>query len=135
MGARLVSIKAKPENGGSVRPIIEQTGKGDLLCYESNSGRWFRSSEEFVKKVIDQLNKESLFDDYDTISMDELFIGLKLYLNSAYYDYGWKLNKLPFREEIFKLKLYNDGFHGMDEPVLCISSTTPAVKDYYKEEV
>lgn len=135
MGARLVSIKAKPENGGRVRPIIEQTGKGELLCYESTSGRWFRSSEEFVKKELEWLNKKCEDEEYDTIGVDELFRGLKLYSVSQYFSYGWRLDTAPFRTQIFKYKLYLNGYLDMEEPVLYIYSTIPAVKDYYKEEV
>ena len=135
MGARLVSITAKPENGGRVRPIIEQTGKGDLLCYESTSGRWFRSSEEFVKNEIKKLNDSCENKDVNIIGVDELFSALKLYSISKYMEYGWRLNTLPFKAKIFETKLYQNGYQDMSEPVLCIYSTIPAVRNYYKEEV
>lgn len=135
MGARLVSIMAKPEKGDKVRPIIEQTGQGELLCYESVSGRWFRSSQESVETAIHTLNQKCENPEYNTIGMDELFDALKLYLISKYIDYGWRLNTIPFRSPLFKTKLYQNGFHDMDEPVLCIYSIIAAVKDYYKEEV
>lgn len=135
MGARLVSIMAKPEKGDKVRPIIEQTGNGELLCYESTSGRWFRSSEESVKNELEWLNKKCEDNEYDTIGVDELFRSLKLYSINQYCNYGWRLNTAPFRSPIFKYKLYLNGYLDMEEPVLCIYTIIPAVKDYYKEEV
>lgn len=133
MGARLMSIKAAPENGEQVRPIIEQTGKGDLLCHESTSGRWFRSSLPFVKKELEWLNKKCENKEYDTIGLDELFRALGLYSVSQFMVYGWRLNDLPFRTELFDSKMHENGYLGMNEPVLVIQATRPAIKDYYKE--
>ena len=39
------------------RPVsVEETGKGDILCLEAFSGRWFRSSEEAVNDAIRDLD-------------------------------------------------------------------------------
>ena len=35
-------------------PTIEETGKGDLLCYETWGGRLFRDGEESVRKGVDE---------------------------------------------------------------------------------
>ena len=36
------------------RPSIEDTGKGDLLCFENWGGRLFRSNEDSVRKAVDK---------------------------------------------------------------------------------
>lgn len=42
---------------GAVRISVEETGKGDLLCYEAYGGRFFRSSEKAVRKAVDTFVK------------------------------------------------------------------------------
>lgn len=55
----------------------ELTGKGDLLCYEGYSGRWFRSSEEAVKEAEEEYNLR--FKDGDYLSFNDLYelLGIK----------------------------------------------------------
>lgn len=135
MGARLVNIKANPENGEQVRPIIEQTGKGDLLCYENSSGRWFRSSQDFVNDVIKMMNDRSEKNEENLICLNDLLDSLGLYSISKYYEYGWRLNRLPFASKFLKTRMFENGFQGMNEPVFVITSIIPVMKDYYKEEI
>lgn len=70
----------KPEvKGGKTedRFPAELTGKGDLLCYEGYSGRWFRSSEEAVKEAEEEYNLR--FKDGDYLSFNDLYelLGIK----------------------------------------------------------
>lgn len=38
-------------------PSVEDTGRGDLLCFEGTMGRWFRSSEESVARAIEEFRE------------------------------------------------------------------------------
>ena len=134
MGARLVSIKAQDNAQNKVRPIIEQTRNGDLLCYESTTGRWFRSSEKAVRSSIDLLNGITTDDNKSYIGVDTLLNCLDLY-GTVDQRYGWRLHTIPFDMNLFKIKIYQNGFQDMEEPVLVIYSTIPAIRDYDKEEV
>lgn len=64
----------KPEKE-YIRIYAEETGKGDLLCYDRYSGRWFRSEEDEVKKAIKEYS-------------DMFKQGLYLSLNDLYRLYG-----------------------------------------------
>ena len=70
----------KPEvKAGKVddRFPAELPGKGDLLCYEGYSGRWFRSCEEAVKEAEEEYNLR--FKDGDYLSFNDLYelLGIK----------------------------------------------------------
>lgn len=57
-------VKAHPPktfNWGGRLPTVEETGKGNLLCYEAYGGRLFRSDEGAVREAV-----EKFIDDYST---------------------------------------------------------------------
>lgn len=100
----------------------EETGNGDLLCYEGYSGRWFRSSKEAVIKAEEEYNLR--FKDGEYLSFNDLYelLGIKSssfgnkfgYPNPfEYYDPedGIKFeNSEYFDEEIGENILYIDIF-------------------------
>ncbi len=53
-------------------PSVEETGRGDLLVFDSYSGRWFRSSEESVRRGCSDYIK--MYEDGYTLSMNEFYI-------------------------------------------------------------
>ena len=64
-------IAANPPNNNQI--II--TGGGDMLCFDTLSGRYFKSDLEKIRKVENKLNRDIL---------SEMFIGV----NQLYYDLG-----------------------------------------------
>lgn len=66
------------------------TPKGNTLCMDSISGRYFRSDIDKIKKVINELNRQMTHQNY--ISLDEFYseIGLESTKNSSYL--GWNLD-------------------------------------------
>ena len=56
---------------------ITQVGGGTMLCYESLSGRYFRSDVETIKGVFNELNRRIISNNY-----------LAVYLNDFYEDLG-----------------------------------------------
>lgn len=61
INAIMVAHPPKNFNWRGKLPTVEETGKGDLLCYEAYGGRLFRCSEEAVREAV-----EKFIDDYAT---------------------------------------------------------------------
>lgn len=69
-------------------PSVEETGKGDLLCYEAWGGRLFRSDEGAVREAVDKF-----VDDYRMGRMrteeDPAHVYMEVYnFNDLYYLLG-----------------------------------------------
>lgn len=82
------------------------TDKGDSLCYDHLSGRYFKSDIDKLKKSINELNNQmnkvfyiSLNDFYDEVGLDHIELGDVL---------GWNLDK-GLIELHFSPHLANDG--------------------------
>ena len=67
------------------------TGKGDTLCYDVISGRYFASDIDAIKKAVNELNRRmrdemyiSLNEYYAEINLDSIAIGDSL---------GWNIDK------------------------------------------
>lgn len=67
------------------------TGKGDILCYDSISGRYFKSSVEHIRQVINNLNNRLMSEMY--ITLNELYYDLGLPRTSIGDDLVWDLAK------------------------------------------
>ena len=65
------------------------TSKGDTLCRDSISGRYFKSDIDKIKKVVNELNRRMKYDNY--ISLEEFYyaIGLDATKNSSLL--GWNI--------------------------------------------
>jgi hypothetical protein len=70
-------IKANPPNSAQV--IF--TGKGDVMCYDSLTGRYFRSDIEKIRRTVNELNRRL---------MSEMFLDL----NDLYFELGIPTTKL-----------------------------------------
>ena len=77
------------ENNGEKRQIII-TPKGQTLCMDSISGRYFRSDLDTIRKIINDLNREMTHQNY--ISLNRLYsaLGLDSIKNGDYI--GWNIN-------------------------------------------
>lgn len=139
--AKLKPIKANPSLREQVsysstygsQPMIEKTGHGELLCYESLSGRWFRTSETEVMRVTKELNK-MIQTDLMAIRVNDFFQLLGLYSTGQYNDYEFRAIDLPPWGDLFEVDIHEDGYknyHG--EPVLSINITVKPVKRYSEE--
>lgn len=71
-------------------PSVEETGRGDLLCYEGYSGRWFRSSEEAVKRAIAKLNEK--FENGEYLSLNDFYELLGIETTHFGFQFGWAPN-------------------------------------------
>lgn len=72
--------KDKVENDPVTRKEIITTDKGETLCYDALSGRYFKSDIEYIRRAVNNLNERLLFDThislneyYDEIGLEEIF--------------------------------------------------------------
>lgn len=114
--------KDKLDNDPVTNHDVIITGKGDTLCYESVSGRYFKSDIEKLKQIVNELNRRMLLDDcislndfYDEIGLDHTMLGNEL---------GWNIND-GYIDINFRAQLASDG-----TPALVIDHHVPPKYDY-----
>lgn len=66
------------------------TGKGDTLCYDCLSGRYFKSSMESIRKAVNDINYQMLGDFY--VSLNELYYALGLPGIKLGDNLGWNMD-------------------------------------------
>jgi hypothetical protein len=102
-------VKENPPSAGQV--II--TGDGNVLCYDTQTGRYFRSSIEKIRQSVNVLNKGLLTDMF--VSLNELYFALGLDGVKLGDDLGWHADKFLI-DITFSSQLTPDG-----EPCLVIN--------------
>ena len=70
-----------------VRTVAEETGKGDLLCFEGYSGRWFRSSEEAVVAAEKEFSRR--FKEGDYICLNDFYELLGIEVTHFGHTFGY----------------------------------------------
>lgn len=95
-------IKKNPVSKNEV--LITQ--KGDTLCYDSISGRYFKSDIDKIKKTVNDLNRRMLNDMY--ISLNEFYYELDLDGIGVGDDLGWNIDN-GFIDIDFGSQLADDG--------------------------
>lgn len=82
------------------------TEKGNTLCYDGISGRYFKSDIDLIKKAVNELNRQMLVDGY--VSLNEFYDELGLDHIRLGYDLGWKIDN-GLIEIDFSSQLAEDG--------------------------
>lgn len=67
------------------------TEKGNTLCYDSISGRYFKSDIEKIRKAVNELNRQMMDDMY--ISLNDLYFYLGLSGTDIGNRIGWNISK------------------------------------------
>jgi hypothetical protein len=82
------------------------TGKGETLCYDAFSGRYFKSDIETIRRVRNELNYTLLLDNF--ISLNDLYYALGLPNNKVGEELGWNMSggQIDF---VFSSQLAEDG--------------------------
>ena len=111
-------IKKNPVSKNEIYDI----GRGDVLCYDDISGRYFRSSVDKIKSSVNELNKRMLSDMY--ISLNEFYYEIGLPPVKMGEDLGFNMNE-GFIDIHFSPILSDT-----DEPCLCMSYTVYPRFDY-----
>lgn len=78
-------IKANPVG----KQEIFLTGKGDMLCYDVISGRYFKSDVEKIRKIQNDLNRDLINDMF--ISLNDVYYALGLSNTKMGNDVGWTI--------------------------------------------
>lgn len=73
------------------RSSVIITSKGDTLCYDSISGRYFRSDVESIKRAVNEMNRRMIYD--GRISLNEFYYELGLDGIKIGDDLGWHPDK------------------------------------------
>ena len=109
-------------NPVSSNQVLVASG-GNVLCYESMSGRYFRSDVETIRKAENDINRQILTDMYASQNEFNVLIGLPP--TSYGEEVGWTIDK---KLEIqLSAVLSEDG-----KPCLCIGYLWTPVRDYHK---
>ena len=77
----------EPENQGNV--IL--TGKGDVLCYDMYSGRYFKSEMDEINAVLNELNYKLMQD--NLLALNDFYDALGLQPIVTGYDHGWNVDE------------------------------------------
>lgn len=98
-------------------------GSGDVLCFDSYSGRYFKSSMEKLRKVINDVNFDLVH--YDSVSLNDLYSHLGLEQTAMGDELGWQNGQLI--EVDYVGILSPDG-----EPAISLQFKNPPVANWYK---
>lgn len=97
-------IEENPVNNNQV--II--TEKGNTLCYDSISGRYFKSDIETIKRAVNELNRRMVGGEM-YISLTEYYNEIGLEPTKVSDELGWNLNYEGIIELDFGSHITNDG--------------------------
>lgn len=103
--------------------VIFITGRGDTLCYDTLSGRYFESDMETIRKAVNDINFTALNDMY--ASQNDFYREIGLPPNGYGEEVGWRSDALM--EVDFSTHLSDDG-----RPALALSYVNQPIHGYYK---
>lgn len=110
-------------NPVSSREVII-TEKGNTLCYDAISGRYFKSDIDKIKKAVNEINRNMLDEMY--VSLNDFYYEIGLDNTKIGDDLGWNVND-GFVDLRFSSQLATDG-----TPCLVIDYNVAPRYDYYK---
>jgi hypothetical protein len=79
--------KERVEKNPSSSTEVIITGKGETLCYDYSTGRYFKSDIDKIKKAINELNRRLLSEGY--VSLNDFYDELGLKYTSTGNRLGW----------------------------------------------
>ena len=98
--------KKHVENNPVESSQVIVTSKGETLCYDVISGRYFKSDIEKIKKCVNELNRQMLQEMY--ISLNDFYYELGLEQIAIGYDIGWNVDT-GLIDIYFSSQLTSDG--------------------------
>ena len=116
-----ISKKELIENPVKDDSIIS-TGHGNTLCYDSWSGRYFRSNIEFIRKKANDINAD--LNNELSIGLNDFYFELGLPQIRGAEHVGWNVNCNQV-ELVFSTHLADNG-----EPCLVLNYATEPIVDY-----
>lgn len=100
------------------------TEKGDTLCYDIFTGRYFKSNIEKLKRAVNDLNEQLLSD--GSVSLNDFYYLIGLDSVKRGDDLGWDTRKGQVRLD-FSSQLAADG-----TPCLVLDFSVAPIYDYYR---
>lgn len=82
--------KDKIEKNKPKKSNVVVTGKGDTLCYDSISGRYFKSDIEKIKSSVNELNRDLLYEMF--VSLNDVYYALGLSNIKMGDQMGWHID-------------------------------------------
>ena len=98
--------KDKVDENQASKATVVVTGKGDSLCFDVISGRYFKSDIEKIRKIENDLNRQMLTEMY--ISLNEFYDELGLDHISIGDELGWNVDN-GLIELNFSSQISDDG--------------------------
>ena len=86
---RVAKDKIDRDPVGSHEVII--TGKGDTMCYDTWSKRYFKSDLEKIRRAVNELNRQMIQDMY--VSLNDFYDEIGLSHSDLGYKMGWNIDK------------------------------------------
>jgi len=99
------------------------TGNGDVLCYDTLSGRYFTSDVESIRKAVNDVNAQILNDGY--ASVNEFYGRIGLSSNAIGEELGWNTDNLL--DVKYDYVAAEDG-----KPCLALNYQAAPVRGFYK---
>lgn len=100
-------IKEKIEKTPTNKKEVIITEKGETLCFDVVSGRYFKSDMIAIEAAINRLNKKLL--SYDYVSLNEFYEEISLPSVRLGDDLGWNLHRDGLVEVTFSSQLSEEG--------------------------
>ena len=83
--------KDKIDRNPVVNNEVIITERGNTLCYDTISGRYFKSDPDMLKRVENELNRRMIDEMY--VSLNEYYYEIGLNGTSVGHDLGWNIDK------------------------------------------
>lgn len=100
------------------------TDRGNMLCYDSISGRYFKTDVDKIKRAVNEMNRRMTYNMY--VSLNEFYSEIGLKTTNIGDDLGWNLDK-----GLIKID-YSSALTEHDEPCLVLNYNVTPQYDYYK---
>lgn len=84
--------KDKIENDPVTNHEVIMTDKGNTLCYDSHSGRYFYSDIDAIKRAITKINRRLVTSSEMYASLNEFYNEIGLEATQIGYDLGWNID-------------------------------------------
>ena len=121
MRDEIAQSRLEKTEGGSQIIIVE--GEGDVLCLDTMSGRYFKSSIEKIRKAQNDIN-EHIYD-FMYASLSEFYELIGLDSNAYSDEVGWNPDR-PMRLD------FSAGMAKDDKPCVVVEYNVAPVRNYHK---
>ena len=119
-----VSEKQIKDNPISKTEVIV-TGKGQTLCFEPLSSRYFYSDLEKIKRAENKLNKEIITDPFDTgVTVNDFYTEIGLPTTATGDGLGWNL-RIGMIDIYPSAQMAEEGTEHEGEPCIVLNYTNP----------